>query len=154
MKVAGGMPLASGALVFAQILLFILIQQIKQVDVPPNLQIQVQVPESAAFTLAATGIGGTSLADPAQARNDRASVRLRRQFLLHHSQDCVRVFTRQLVQASRKSARFDEYHRVIYTTPWEICQELLTFPRQSFQPLPILAQRAGKLNTTALTVGL
>ena len=82
----------------------------------PNLQIQIQVPESAAFTLAATGICGTSLADPAQARNDRASVRLRRQFLLHQSEDSVRVLTGQLVQVPRKGARFDELHKLIYTT--------------------------------------
>jgi hypothetical protein len=114
-------------LLFADVFLFILVQQIQQVDVPPNLQIQIQLPESAAFTLAATGIGGTSLADPAQARNDRASVRLCRQFLLHHSQDCVRVFTRQLVQPPRKGTGFDKYHKVLYTTPWEICQGLLSW---------------------------
>jgi len=112
------------ALVFPDIFLFILIQQIEQVDVPPNLQIQIEIAESAAFTLAASRIGGTSLANPAQARNNGAPVRLRRQFLLHREEDNVRVFTGQLMQPPCKGAGFDEYHIVVYTTVWENGQEL------------------------------
>ena len=85
-------------MIFADILLFILIQQIEQVDVPLNLQVQIEIAESAAFTLAASGIGGTSLANPAQAGNNGAPVGLRRQFLLHRKEDNIRVFTGQLVQ--------------------------------------------------------
>lgn len=111
-------------MVFADIFLFILIQQIKQVDVPANLQVQIEIAESAAFTFAASGIGGTSLAYPAEARNNSAPVRLHRQLLLHREEDNIRVFTGQLVQPPRKGARFDEYHIVVYTTLWENGQEL------------------------------
>src|SRR6267143_815347 len=111
--------------------------QIRQVDVPPTLQIQILVPECAAFTLAATRIGGPSLANPAQPRNNRAPGWLRRQFLLHQPEDSVSILTGQLVQAPRKGARFDEYHKVLYTTAWDICQETSELGDSSCEEVPL-----------------
>jgi len=107
-------PLANlFALVFAGIFLFVLIEQEKQVNVPSDLQIEIQATVAPALAFAAAWIGDTCFANASQSGNHRPSLRILSELRLNRPEKAIRAVASQLVKPPRKRAGLDEFHIVI-----------------------------------------
>jgi hypothetical protein len=118
-----------------EIFLFVFVEQKKQMNMLPALQVEVHIPKAATLPLPACRIRNPCLSNSPKSFNHVAPDRIFEKATLNVSQNCIGGILGKLVKPPGKHLRFDEYHSEIYTTKWYTCKWALVVRDLQFATL-------------------